>query len=97
MEESDVSKHVYLKSVVEEALRLHPPAPLLVPRETTDDCEIRGYTIPAKSRVFVNATLISHDPHFSENPLEFRPERFLDSPNDFRGQNFEFIPFGIWP
>uniref|UniRef100_A0A2P2JDS3 Uncharacterized protein MANES_14G058100 n=1 Tax=Rhizophora mucronata TaxID=61149 RepID=A0A2P2JDS3_RHIMU len=95
VEESDVSKLVYLKSVVKEALRLHPPAQLLLPRETTDDCEIRGYTIPTKTRVFVDAKQISHDPNSWENPLEFRPERFLDSPIDFRGQHFEFIPFGI--
>lgn len=95
VEESDLSKLMYLKLVVKEALRLHPPAPLLIPRETTEDCVIRRYRIPSKTRVFINAKSIGTDPKYWENPHEFRPERFLNSSIDFMGQNFEFIPFGV--
>ncbi|KAK7291588.1 hypothetical protein RIF29_06854 [Crotalaria pallida] len=94
VEESDLSSLVYLKLVVKEALRLHPPAPLLLPRETLETCTIKGYEIPAKTRVFVNAKSIAMDPSCWENPNEFLPERFLDSAIDFRGQHFEMLPFG---
>ena len=94
VEESDLSRLVYLKLVVKEALRVHPPAPLLLPRETTETCMIKGYEIPAKTRVFINAKTIAMDPTCWENPNEFLPERFLDSPIDFRGQHFEMLPFG---
>ncbi|KAM4107463.1 hypothetical protein ACB094_04G147000 [Castanea mollissima] len=94
VEENHLSKLMYLKSIVKEGLRLHPPAPLLVPRETTDGCTIEGYHIPAKTRVFVNAKSIGTDPKYWKNQNEFQPERFLDSSVDFRGQHFELLPFG---
>ncbi|CAI9087228.1 OLC1v1021250C2 [Oldenlandia corymbosa var. corymbosa] len=94
VEETDLVRLKYLNCVVKESLRKHPPAPLLVPRETLEDCVVSGYTIPAKTRVFFNATSISNDPTVWENPHEFRPERFWDSAVDFRGQNFELLPFG---
>ncbi|RDX98928.1 Cytochrome P450 71A9, partial [Mucuna pruriens] len=94
VEEIDLSKLLYLKSVVKETLRLHPPAPLLVPRETTESCRIKGFEIPAKTRVLINAKSIAMDQSCWENPNEFLPERFLDSPIDVRGQHFEMLPFG---
>ncbi|KAG8049542.1 hypothetical protein GUJ93_ZPchr0009g805 [Zizania palustris] len=84
----------YLKMVIKEALRLHPPAPLLVPRESIDACELDGYTIPAKSRVVINAWAIGRDGKYWEDADEFKPERFEDGAIDFMGSNYEFIPFG---
>ncbi|KAL5206023.1 hypothetical protein ABZP36_034232 [Zizania latifolia] len=84
----------YLKMVIKEALRLHPPAPLLVPRESIDVCELDGYTIPAKSRVVINAWAIGRDGKYWEDAEEFKPERFEDGTIDFTGSNYEFIPFG---
>ncbi|XP_047173560.1 cytochrome P450 71A9-like [Vigna umbellata] len=95
VEEIDLPKLLYLKLVVKEALRLHPPAPLLVPRETTEACIIRGFQIPAKTRVLVNAKSIAMDPACWENPNEFLPERFLNSSVDYKGQHFEMLPFGV--
>ncbi|OVA20565.1 Cytochrome P450 [Macleaya cordata] len=94
VEESDLPKLSYLKLVIKEAMRLHPPAPLLVPRETTENCTIMGYDIPAKTRVFFNAKAIAKDPKYWENPEVFQPERFLDNNIEFKGHNFELIPFG---
>ncbi|KAJ1296592.1 hypothetical protein BS78_01G313500 [Paspalum vaginatum] len=85
----------YLKLVIKETLRLHPPAPLLVPRESVDACEIDGYTIPAKSRVVVNAWAIGRDPEcWGDDAGEFRPERFENSVVDFNGSSSEYLPFG---
>ncbi|KAG9443507.1 hypothetical protein H6P81_014847 [Aristolochia fimbriata] len=93
--ENEIAQMNYLKLVIRETLRLCPPLPLLLPRESIDDCEIGGYQIPKKSRVLVNFWAIGRDPKYWDNPEDFVPERFLGTPSvDFRGQNFELIPFG---
>ncbi|XP_052292347.1 6,7,8-trihydroxycoumarin synthase-like isoform X2 [Citrus sinensis] len=92
--EDDVQELHYLKAVVKETMRLQPTVPLLLPREAIQKCIVEGYEIPAKTRVFVNAWAIGRDPEAWQNPEEFYPERFVDSCIDFKGQNFELIPFG---
>nr|UQZ09629.1 strychnine-11-hydroxylase [Strychnos nux-vomica] len=92
--ESDLSRLEYLKLIIKESLRLHPPGPLLIPRETIECCTIEGYKIPAKTRVFINAAAIATDSKVWENPYAFKPERFMDKTVDFKGEDFEMLPFG---
>lgn len=92
--EDDLPKLAYLKAVIKETLRLYPPAPLLLPRETLGVCNINGYTIPPKTMVIVNAWDIARDPKYWESPNEFIPERFLNNNVDIIGQDFQVIPFG---
>ncbi|GKV26305.1 hypothetical protein SLEP1_g35636 [Rubroshorea leprosula] len=92
--ETDIEKRPYLEAVLKELWRLHPPGTLLMPREANIRFNILGYTIEPKTRVQVNVWAIGRDPNVWENPQEFYPERFLDSPIDFKGQHYEFLPFG---
>ncbi|KAH6821458.1 hypothetical protein C2S53_006289 [Perilla frutescens var. hirtella] len=92
--EDDLPKLPYLKAVIKETLRLYPPAPLLLPRESMEDCNIKGYIIRAKTLVYINAWAIARDPEYWESPDEFVPERFLNSTIDIIGQDFQVIPFG---
>ncbi|KAJ9536449.1 hypothetical protein OSB04_un000357 [Centaurea solstitialis] len=94
IDEEDLQNFVYLKAVIKESLRLCPVAPLLVPRETIDVCVLNGYKIPKKTLVYVNAWAIGRDPKYWDDPEEFQPERFLGSGIDYKGTNFELIPFG---
>ncbi|XP_020576721.1 cytochrome P450 71A9-like [Phalaenopsis equestris] len=94
IQENELDKLEYLKQVIKETMRLRPPVPLLLPRETIQPCEIRGYTIPANTRVIINAAAISTDPNVWERPLEFWPERFDGSRVDFKGHDFQLLPFG---
>ncbi|XP_028803181.1 cytochrome P450 71D10-like [Neltuma alba] len=94
VDESEIHQLKYLSSVVKETLRLHPPGVLLVPRESSETCVINGYEIPEKTRIMVNVWAIGRDPTFWEEAEIFKPERFLDNPIDFRGANFDYIPFG---
>ena len=84
----------YLKSVVKETLRLHPPAVFVVPRECGETCEIDGYDIPVKSKVLINAWALGRDPKYWSEAERFYPERFIDSSIDYKGSHFEYIPFG---
>ncbi|KAK8928888.1 Cytochrome P450 71A9 [Platanthera zijinensis] len=92
--EEHLPKMSYLKAVVKEVLRLHPPIPLLLPRESTEECQIQGYRIPKQTRVIVNAWSMGRDAAYWEDPGEFKPERFAGSALDFKGREFQFIPFG---
>ncbi|ESR36862.1 cytochrome P450 family 76 subfamily C polypeptide 7 [Citrus sinensis] len=94
IEESDITRLPYLQAVVKETFRLHPAVPLLIPRKASEDVEIAGFTVPKSARVFVNVWAIGRDESTWDNPHSFIPERFLGSDVDFRGQNFELIPFG---
>ncbi|MED6157483.1 hypothetical protein PIB30_023524 [Stylosanthes scabra] len=84
----------YLKAVIKETLRLQPPLPLLLTRETNEACKLGEYEIEANTLVYVNAWAIQRDPEIWKNPEEFYPERFFESSIDFKGQDFELTPFG---
>ncbi|KAE8680263.1 hypothetical protein F3Y22_tig00111392pilonHSYRG00555 [Hibiscus syriacus] len=84
----------YLKLVISETFRLHPPLPLLLPRECSQGCKINGYDIPVKSRVIVNAWAIGRNSEYWDEAERFYPERFINSSVDYKGANFELIPFG---
>ncbi|KAK1319280.1 Cytochrome P450 71A1 [Acorus calamus] len=92
--EDDIGTMNYLKMVVKEVLRLHPPFPLLLPRESIEEVELFGHNLPSKMRIFINAWAIGRDPESWEDPEEFYPERFANIAVDFKGKDFELIPFG---
>lgn len=94
VEESDLEKLKYFKLVVKETLRLHPPVPLLLPREAMKHFKVGGYNVLPKTKIFVNAWAINRDPTAWDSPLEFYPERFENNDVDYKGQHYHYIPFG---
>ncbi|KAG9447228.1 hypothetical protein H6P81_013356 [Aristolochia fimbriata] len=92
--EDEIHKMPYLKCVIKESLRLHPPLPLLVQRKNTQDIKVKGFHVPANTPVIINAWAIARDPKTWMEPEKFLPERFINSEVDFRGQDFILIPFG---
>jgi cytochrome P450 len=92
--EDDLAQMKYLKLVIKETLRLHPAAPLLLPRQARESCNILGYDVPKGTTVMVNAWAIGRDPRYWDDPEEFKPERFESGTIDFKGLDFEYIPFG---
>ncbi|KAK3200590.1 hypothetical protein Dsin_024005 [Dipteronia sinensis] len=94
LDEMGINEMKYLKAVIKETLRLHPAAPLLSPRECRESCKIKEFDIPIKTKVLVNAWAIGRDPKHWSEPERFVPERFIDSPLDYNGTHFEYLPFG---
>ncbi|KAD6119240.1 hypothetical protein E3N88_10511 [Mikania micrantha] len=92
--EDDLYKLKYLKSVIKETYRLHPVVPLLIPHESRDRCVLGFYEIPKKTIVHVNALAIGRDPKCWQRPEVFEPERFMGCSIDYKGNDYELIPFG---
>ncbi|KAL8492977.1 hypothetical protein ACS0TY_024254 [Phlomoides rotata] len=96
IEESDISRLPYLRAAVKETLRLHPPAPLLIPHKAESNVEINGYIVPKNADILVNVWASGRDDSIWHKADLFMPERFLNGNDgiDFRGKDFELIPFG---
>ncbi|GFY93528.1 cytochrome p450 78a9 [Actinidia rufa] len=95
--ESDISDMVYLPAVVKEVLRLHPPGPLLSwSRLTIEDTTVDGHDVPAGTTAMVDMWAIMRDPDLWSDPLEFLPERFVNSQVEVSvfGSDLRIAPFG---
>ncbi|XP_049411732.1 probable (S)-N-methylcoclaurine 3'-hydroxylase isozyme 2 [Solanum stenotomum] len=94
IKESDLPSLPYLDACFKETLRLHPPGPLLLPHRAVQTCEVMGYRIPRNTQVLVNMWAIARDSKIWDDPSSFKPERFINSKFDNKGQKFEYLPFG---
>ncbi|PRQ41526.1 putative premnaspirodiene oxygenase [Rosa chinensis] len=94
IQEADIKKLNYLKLIIKETLRLHPPGPL-IPRQANERCKVNRYDVPSEAKLLINVWAIGRDlKHWGPNADCFEPERFQGYSIDFRGTNYEFIPFG---
>ncbi|KAI3812985.1 hypothetical protein L1987_17698 [Smallanthus sonchifolius] len=94
IEEAKTLDLPYLHAVIKETMRLHAGSPLLAPHITQTEVKIGNYVLPKNTQIFVDVWAMSRDPRYWENPTVFMPERFLKNKLEFKGQHFEFIPFG---
>lgn len=94
VKQSDLPRLPYLDACIKETLRLHPPAPLLLPHRALESCKVMGYNIPEDTIVTVNVWALGRDPSIWDDPLSFNPERFLVSGLDYKGNDYKYLPFG---
>ncbi|XP_031285973.1 cytochrome P450 89A2-like [Pistacia vera] len=101
IKEEELQKLPYLKAVVLEGLRRHPPAHFVLPHAVTEDTVLNGCLVPKNGVVNVMVAQMGWDPEVWEDPMAFKPERFLRS----NGEEIEFditgsreikmMPFGV--
>ncbi|KAL9276015.1 Geraniol 8-hydroxylase-like protein [Drosera capensis] len=94
VEERHTAELTYLSAVVKETLRLHPSVAFLVPRQVHEEVKLLGFVVPKGAQVFINVWAMGRDPELWKNSHTFEPERFLESHIDYKGRDFELIPFG---
>jgi len=93
----DVHRLRYTRMVLDEVLRLYPPA-WVVTRSADGPDEIGGFAIPAGSRVLISPYVTQHDPALWDDPEGFDPERFAPEAEAEKSRpRYAYFPFGGGP
>jgi cytochrome P450 len=92
---ADLPELKYTRMVIEEALRLYPPAPILSRKAIADD-ELQGYPIAANSMIMISPYAVHRHPALWEEPERFDPERFTPERAATRPA-YAYFPFGGGP
>lgn len=92
LEIGDLRNLTYLNQVIQEALRMYPPAAITV-RQAIKEDTIAGYTIPVGAQVVIPIWGMHHDTRFWDRPYAFNPERW-DADSSVERPRYSFFPFG---
>jgi len=93
---ADVAQLAYLRAVIQETLRLYPPAIGIFAREATAHLELGGYAIPKGSIVYAFSYVTHRDERWFPEPERFDPERFLGEKAS-KVSPYAYFPFGAGP
>jgi cytochrome P450 len=89
---ADLPNLRYTEMVVQEVMRLYPPAYALG-RQAIHACTIGGYPISANSTILMSQWVVHRDPRFFDDPQRFYPERWADGLAK-RLPRYAYFPFG---
>ncbi|WP_407051752.1 cytochrome P450 [Methyloraptor flagellatus] len=96
VEAGHVDRLVYTRAVIDEAMRLYPPAPI-IPRQATEDVELPGLGLVRKGApVIIPVYAIQRHRRLWSDPDRFDPTRFLGEAPKSRPR-YAYLPFGAGP
>lgn len=90
---ADLPELPYTRAVIDEALRLYPPA-WAFGRTPVTDVVVGGVRVPEGTQVIICPWVLHRDARFFADPLRFAPERWIEGPAPPR---FAYLPFGAGP
>lgn len=93
---ADIPNLPYTRMVIDETLRVYPPAWAVSTRVAQEDDVILGYRIPKGASVFITPYYLHRDPRFWDAPEQFNPERFTET-NEEKRHKYAYLPFGAGP
>jgi cytochrome P450 len=90
-----LSKYIYTRQVIDEALRLYPPLWLMTRKAINDDY-LGDFFVPARTEIYISPYIIQRNPHFWEAPNDFDPDR-MSQEKVIGREELSFCPFGAGP
>jgi len=87
----EIESMSYFNAFLREVLRLYPPVGLIFRYNAADEV-FAGYKIPRDTKMFISPHLLHRNPKYWKDPLEFRPERWLDK-EKAKHHPYAFLPF----
>jgi cytochrome P450 len=91
----DVPRLPYTRNVIEEAIRLYPPA-YVIDRQLQRDFATGGYRLRRGATAFLSPYLMHRDPRYYPDPDRFDPDRWAPGEREKRPK-FAYFPFGAGP
>ncbi|XP_065852901.1 cytochrome P450 89A2-like [Euphorbia lathyris] len=96
VKEEQLHKMPYLKAIILEGLRRHPPAHFVLPHSVKEDVVLGKYLIPKNANINFMVAEMGWDEKVWEDPMSFKPERFMGKEFDITGsREVKMMPFGI--
>ncbi|KAF3449524.1 hypothetical protein FNV43_RR10253 [Rhamnella rubrinervis] len=101
IKEEDLQRMPYLKAVILEGLRRHPPGHFVLPHAVTEDVVLGGYFTPKNCSLNFMVAEMGLDSEVWEDPTSFKPERFLKEDGSVEtfdmacSKEIKMMPFGV--